>query len=222
VAKPSKIEEMARKIDPSKRTAILSAGRNILLRDGYSAAKMSDIASEAGVAPGTLYLYFQSKEALASAIGEDFFGRLGEHFALLLKELDKPGGVAELVEFAVRTGTEERELLSLLKQRMPEPRGADDDSPRMIFRRQLASVLAELMTRENVRQYEPFSLADVVMSVLHGLMISCVLSRSLNTNELKASAVKVLQHALFEDSAIENSGTAKSVSVSSGVRSAKT
>ena len=190
---------MARKIDPAKRTAILAAGRSILLRDGYGAAKMSDIAAEAGVAPGTLYLYFESKEALASAIGEDFFGRLGENFTQLIKKLNKPNGVSDLVEFTLTVGTEERDLLALLKRSMPES-SCDNQSPRMQFRGQLAAVLQDLMKKENVRQYEPFSLADVVMSVLHGLMISCVFSDSLNTAELKASAVKVLQHALFEDS----------------------
>ena len=53
---------MARTLDPLKRTNILKVARAIFMRDGYSSAKMSDIASEAGVAPGTLYLYFDSKK----------------------------------------------------------------------------------------------------------------------------------------------------------------
>jgi hypothetical protein len=55
------------------------------------------------------------------------------------------------------------------------------------------------MKKQHVRQYEPYSLADVIMSILHGLTISCVFSENVDTEELKASAVKVLQHALFED-----------------------
>ena len=199
---------MARKIDPAKRTAILAAGRNILLRDGYNAAKMSDIAGEAGVAPGTLYLYFESKEALASAIGEDFFGRLGENFSQLIKKLNKPNGVSDLIEFTLTVGKEERDLLALLKRSMPEPT-CDEHSPRVQFREQLANVLQDLMKKENVRPYDPYSLAEVVMSVLHGLMISCIFSDN-NTDALKASAVKVLQHALFEDELIvERAGKPK-------------
>ncbi len=193
---------MARKIDPSKRTAIMSAGRVILLRDGYAAAKMSDIAGEAGVAPGTLYLYFESKEALAGAIGEDFFCTLGENMTKLIKNLDSPTRVVDLVEFVLRTGTEERDLLALLKQRMPEP-ACDEDSPRMRFIGQLATVLEDLMRKANVRQYEATSLAEVVMSVLHGLMMACIFSKSTNIEGLKASAVRVLQHALFTDEAID-------------------
>jgi AcrR family transcriptional regulator len=189
---------MARKIDPAKRTSILSAGRTILLRDGYAAAKMSDIAAEAGVAPGTLYLYFESKESLASAIGEDFFGRLGENFIHLINQLNDPSGLVALVDFSLHIGKEERDLLALLKRSMPEPT-CEKTSPRTLFRNQVAIVLEELMKKPNVRQYEPHSLADVILSILHGLMISCVFAENVNTDELKASAVKVLQHALFED-----------------------
>ena len=61
---------MVRTLDPRKRTTILKAARTIFLKDGYASTKMSDIASEAGVAPGTLYLYFESKEALFKALVE--------------------------------------------------------------------------------------------------------------------------------------------------------
>ena len=192
---------MARKIDPSKRTAIMNAGRVILLRDGYATAKMSDIAAEAGVAPGTLYLYFESKDALAGAIGEDFFGTLGENMTKLIKNLDAPAKVNDLVEFVLHIGTEERDLLALLKQRMPEP-ACDESSPRFQFKRQLASVLEELMKRSEVRQYEPYPIAEVVLSILHGLMVSCVFSQTTDVGPLKACAVTVLQHALFTDEAL--------------------
>jgi AcrR family transcriptional regulator len=214
---------MARKIDPTKRTAIMSAGRVILLRDGYATAKMSDIAAEAGVAPGTLYLYFESKEALAGAIGEDFFGTLGENMTKLIKNLNAPANVNDLVEFVLRIGTEERDLLALLKQRMPQP-ACDENSPRLQFVKQLASVLEDLMKRADVRQYEPNSLAEVVLSILHGLMISCIFSPSTDVGRLKASAVQVLQHALFTDEALaaieregqNTSGALKSASSSKG------
>jgi AcrR family transcriptional regulator len=203
---------MARKIDPSKRTAIMNAGRAILLRDGYTAAKMSDIAAEAGVAPGTLYLYFESKDALAGAIGEDFFCTLGENMTKLIKNLDAPANVNELVEFVLRIGTEERDLLALLKQRMPDPGrdensrraqfACDENNPRTQFKKQLAAVLEELMKKVEVRQYEPYPLAEVVLSILHGLMMSCIFSQTTDVGPLKSCAVTVLQHALFTDEAL--------------------
>ena len=47
---------------------ILKAALLVFDRDGFEAAKMSDIAREAEVAKGTLYLYFESKVALLEGV----------------------------------------------------------------------------------------------------------------------------------------------------------
>lgn len=47
-----------------KREAILDAALRVIARLGLHAAPMSVVAREAGVAAGTLYLYFPSKEAM--------------------------------------------------------------------------------------------------------------------------------------------------------------
>jgi len=43
---------------------ILDGARRVFLADGFDGASMNDIARVAGVSKGTLYVYFQSKEAL--------------------------------------------------------------------------------------------------------------------------------------------------------------
>jgi TetR/AcrR family transcriptional regulator, repressor of fatR-cypB operon len=53
---------------PDKREAILSAALRLIARLGLHAAPMSAVAREAGVAAGTLYLYFPSKEAMINAL----------------------------------------------------------------------------------------------------------------------------------------------------------
>lgn len=50
------------------RTAILGAAETVFAREGFSAAKMADIAAEAGVAAGTLYNYFGSKNEIFNSI----------------------------------------------------------------------------------------------------------------------------------------------------------
>lgn len=47
-----------------KRDAILQAARKIFGRDGLEAATLRAIAAEAGIAVGTVYLHYPSKEAL--------------------------------------------------------------------------------------------------------------------------------------------------------------
>jgi TetR/AcrR family fatty acid metabolism transcriptional regulator len=53
-----------------KRERILSAAERIFARHGFFAAKVSDVAKEAGVADGTIYLYFKSKDDLLIALFE--------------------------------------------------------------------------------------------------------------------------------------------------------
>jgi len=49
---------------PEKLTAIAAAALAVFTRDGFTAAQVADIASEAGLSVGTLYLYADSKQAL--------------------------------------------------------------------------------------------------------------------------------------------------------------
>src|SRR5436853_5159069 len=51
-----------------KRKAILRAATEVFARNGYFISKVADIAREAGVADGTVYLYFKSKEEILHSI----------------------------------------------------------------------------------------------------------------------------------------------------------
>jgi len=55
---------------PDKRERILSAAERIFARHGFFAAKVSDVAKEAGVADGTIYLYFKNKDDLLISVFE--------------------------------------------------------------------------------------------------------------------------------------------------------
>ncbi|HVF28112.1 MAG TPA: TetR/AcrR family transcriptional regulator, partial [Pyrinomonadaceae bacterium] len=51
-----------------KREAILRAATRVFARNGYFSSKVADIARVAGVADGTVYLYFKSKEEILHSI----------------------------------------------------------------------------------------------------------------------------------------------------------
>lgn len=52
----------------AKRQAILKAALNVFAEHGFEAARLDDVAERAGVAKGTLYLYFPDKQAMLEAI----------------------------------------------------------------------------------------------------------------------------------------------------------
>jgi TetR/AcrR family fatty acid metabolism transcriptional regulator len=51
-----------------KREAILRAAITVFAHNGYFNSKVADIAREAGVADGTVYLYFKSKEEILHSV----------------------------------------------------------------------------------------------------------------------------------------------------------
>src|SRR3954463_5883173 len=58
----------ARPVVADKREAILRAAKEVFARNGYFNSKVADIARAAGVADGTVYLYFKSKEEILHSI----------------------------------------------------------------------------------------------------------------------------------------------------------
>ncbi len=59
-ASPSRREQQKE----AKRLALVDAALAVFSRVGFAAAKIDDVAEEAGVSKGTVYLYFDSKEQL--------------------------------------------------------------------------------------------------------------------------------------------------------------
>jgi Transcriptional regulator len=53
---------------PDKRGAILRAAVKVFAQKGFFNSKVSDIAGEAGIADGTVYLYFKSKDEILHSI----------------------------------------------------------------------------------------------------------------------------------------------------------
>jgi TetR/AcrR family fatty acid metabolism transcriptional regulator len=58
----------ARAAVTDKREAILRAAIKVFARNGYFNSKVADIAAEAGIADGTVYLYFKSKDEILHSI----------------------------------------------------------------------------------------------------------------------------------------------------------
>lgn len=55
-----------------RREAILKAGGEVFSTIGFSKATMANVADAAGIAQGTIYLYFESKEHLLAAVWERY------------------------------------------------------------------------------------------------------------------------------------------------------
>jgi TetR/AcrR family transcriptional repressor of uid operon len=70
-------------IQRARREHILDAAEQCFARAGFHRTTMQDICREAGVSPGALYVYFDSKEALIAGICERDRGAFAERLAAL-------------------------------------------------------------------------------------------------------------------------------------------
>lgn len=62
--------------NPDKRERILRAATKVFAKNGFYATRVSEIAKEAGVADGTIYLYFENKDDVLISIFQDRIGKL--------------------------------------------------------------------------------------------------------------------------------------------------
>jgi AcrR family transcriptional regulator len=65
------LETLDPALDTAKRRQILDGARAVFLGQGFEGASMNDIARAAGVSKGTLYVYFENKERLFTAIVDE-------------------------------------------------------------------------------------------------------------------------------------------------------
>ncbi len=61
------IKEPARRRKEARPAELLAAALDVFAEKGFAATRLEDIATRAGVSKGTVYLYFDSKEALFKA-----------------------------------------------------------------------------------------------------------------------------------------------------------
>src|SRR6202140_497945 len=74
-----------------KRESILRAATRVFARNGYFNSKVADIAREADVADGTVYLYFKSKEEIMHSIFDQNMAEAIAAGRVLIEKLRDPG-----------------------------------------------------------------------------------------------------------------------------------
>ena len=115
---PAPSESTARR---DKRTAILDAAIQVFARTGYHAARVSDIAEEAGIAYGLVYHYFKNKEEVLNSIFEERWGGFLDVVSAIAASdqptRDKLFDIAKLIVNAYRVRPEWVKVLVLEIQR---------------------------------------------------------------------------------------------------------
>lgn len=117
---PEKAKGVARRraVEPAdRRKAILDAALDVFAERGFAAARLEDVAARAGIAKGTIYLYFADKRALFMELARGAAAPMLERMAALAA-IDAPMAqvlpvMADLFREQV-LGTRRKEILRLI------------------------------------------------------------------------------------------------------------
>lgn len=187
---------MARPIDPLKRKAILNAARKVFIRDGFNNARMVDVAIEADVAAGTLYRYFESKEALSVELANEFFERCLVVVAETLPHIAEPGGLEKHIDSIIEIARAEKSMLRVASSEAlcKDPR---EDESHLKFQKVTAEILQDLMDRKLIRRYDDVnSLTDIVGWMIHSVIMNGLVFEFLDLNSQRNTLLQMLK-AIF-------------------------
>lgn len=107
---------MARDKGPDKRQRILDAALKVFASRGFYNAKVSEIAKKAGVADGTIYLYFANKDDVLIQLFED---RMEYIISRLTQDLSRSTGtpldrIRSLIHLHVDLATHDPDLAEFI------------------------------------------------------------------------------------------------------------
>ena len=80
---------------------ILDAALAVFAQKGFAATRLDDIAAKAGITKGTIYLYFDSKQALFEALARQSIGVQIDQVTAQLAQF--PGSSSDLLRFVLGT-----------------------------------------------------------------------------------------------------------------------
>lgn len=102
-------------VSQERKDQILEAATRVFTQRGFSDARMDDIVEEAGLSKGALYWYFESKEALITAIVDRVFDWETAHMReIIASDVSAPRKIEALIEITVQDLGKMKPLMPIL------------------------------------------------------------------------------------------------------------
>jgi len=193
---------MAKLADPNRREDILKAAREVFKQSGYAKAHVAEIAQRAGVAKGTVYLYFESKQAMLDALCDRYQEMIADALLPALQNTDPHAAIKDAVHAALAVASNERDLLKLLDLRLGlAAGGAAIENPRgqKILRR----FFRERVADGDIKGYDPVIASELTAGFVQWISKLCLLWQDLDVTRYEDTAVRMLQTALLSRSNVK-------------------
>jgi TetR/AcrR family transcriptional regulator, fatty acid metabolism regulator protein len=164
-----------------KRERILAAAERIFARRGFFAARVSEIAKEAGVADGTIYLYFKSKDDLLISLFEHRMEQANEQLRRAIAGLAPAEQLRAFIHTYLQLVSDEPTVAEVLtiELRQSSKFMKEYDNPQFAdFLRMLGGIIAEGQARGALDAAIPSHIAArMIFGILDELALAWVLAR---------------------------------------------
>lgn len=166
-----------------KRERILRAAVKVFAKKGFFASRVSEIAKAAGVADGTIYLYFKSKDDVLTSLFEDRMSRLLEVMRSVVSDSQRADErIRRLIELQLGLLDGERDLAEVVtvnlrqSSKLLKQYGARRFSEYLEL---MASVIAEGQhAGEFRRDVSPRIVARAIFGALDGIALTWALGNA--------------------------------------------
>jgi AcrR family transcriptional regulator len=187
---------MARIADPRRRDTILDAAREVFVRDGFAAAHMTEIASRAKIAVGTLYLYFDSKEAIARAIAAQAFARAA---GVILPALERPLTRTSIATLVHRTfdAVFEDPAFGLMEVPVSDVAATYAPEAYNAVARRVAEAFERQMRDGTIRRDDPAMMADYFLILLRRAIVQSAHVGKRNPEPYASTLIRFASAALL-------------------------
>ena len=185
------------KQNPSIHTRVLQAACRVFTEKSFGSARMSEIAKLAGVAVGTVYLYFPSKESLVHGIVDDFVERMTSYIAPYFAEENFEQMIAAVIHQVLVFARGEEAVIRLIDLR----NGLGYTSERLEAEQQQIAVIAQLLRRQIdagvIYPYDPDVLTEMLRGLIEWAYKTSLLWKVRDLDEYEAVIVRFIQRALL-------------------------
>jgi AcrR family transcriptional regulator len=167
-------------VEEFRKQSICEAAMRVVARKGMTSVTVQDIADEAGVAKGTIYIYFQSRDEILQRTMDNVIENLLDKLAIACKQCR---GFREVLEQRVRTQIEHfednRDFFRVYLA-MAEPFGdrrLKKHPTYLTYLAQLERLVREAIARGEIRETNVARLAISIASVVRDIVLHRTIER---------------------------------------------
>jgi TetR/AcrR family fatty acid metabolism transcriptional regulator len=173
-----------------KRERILAAAVRVFATHGFYTAKISQVAREASVADGTIYLYFKNKDDLLISTFED---RMRFLIARLSNELEPETipvvALRKIIDLHLRLAIDDRHLAKFITVELRQSSKFIREYSNELFSEYLSMVCDVIMQGQETGAFRPDIEPRIVTRAFFGALDEATLALALSRHEVTEAQV---------------------------------